>query len=121
MRIFWPPYVLGGMRKSRLPDDDNGDPSGHHSCHMSWVHWMTAAQPPQPQSSLIDEVLSSWASWREACEDVRSAYERWSTSGRPQRCLAFASYRAALEREELAAGIHSVLIERVRADGRGGA
>jgi hypothetical protein len=70
---------------------------------MSWV-----ARTPEPTASLVDEFLDSWVCWREACEDVRSAYERWSASRRPQRALAFESYRAALDREEQAAHVHSV-------------
>jgi hypothetical protein len=65
-------------------------------------------------SVLVDEFLGSWVSWREACEDVQGAYERWRLALAPQRGLAFASYRAALDREELAARDHAVVAARVR-------
>jgi hypothetical protein len=56
-----------------------------------------------------DELLESYVSWREACENVRAAYERWGTSKPPQRTLAFGWYREALDREEHAARVHSKL------------
>jgi hypothetical protein len=52
---------------------------------------------------------------REACEDVRIAYRRWATCAPKDRGLGFATYRAALEREELASVIHSDLVGRMRA------
>jgi hypothetical protein len=65
--------------------------------------------------SLIDKVFASWVCWREACEDVRSAYERWGNCESSQRDLAFASYRAALDREDHAARVYSVWTDRLRA------
>jgi hypothetical protein len=55
----------------------------------------------------VDEFIDSWVCWREACEDLRGAYERWGRAEIPQRALAFESYRAALEREEQAALVHA--------------
>ena len=63
--------------------------------------------------AIVDEFLDSYVSWREACEDVRAAYERWGTSKPPQRTLAFGWYRAALDREEHAARVHSDLAARL--------
>ena len=78
----------------------------------------TQAQPRAEQSrSFVDELFDSWVRWREACEDVRSAHERWRTCKAPQRGLAFASLRAALDREEHAAGIYSVWTDRLGARG----
>lgn len=74
------------------------------------------AEPAAERSlSLVDEFLDSWVCWREACEDVRSAYERWGKCNLPQRGLTFASYRAALDREDQAARVHSVWTDRLRA------
>ena len=66
--------------------------------------------------SLVDEFTESWVFWREACEDVRSAYERWGQCKPGQRGLAFASYRAALDREDQAARVYSMFVNRVRED-----
>ena len=66
--------------------------------------------------SLVDEFTESWVCWREACEDVRGAYERWGQCKPAQRDLAFASYRAALDREDQAARVYSMFVNRVRED-----
>jgi hypothetical protein len=66
---------------------------------------------------LTDDFLESYARWRETCEEVRLAYQRWANSTLPQRGLAFAAYRAALDREELAARLSSISAERLRASG----
>lgn len=72
---------------------------------MSWS--------PRRSSKRLDairnEFLESDVSWREACENVRAAYERWGASKPPQRTLAFAWYREALDREEHAAQVRSKL------------
>jgi hypothetical protein len=67
------------------------------------------------RSALADAFVDSWVFWREASEDVRSAYRWWSESARPDRALAFAGYRAAVDREQHAANIHADRAERVRA------
>jgi hypothetical protein len=59
------------------------------------------------RSALADEFVDSYVCWREACEDVRAAYRRWADCQPQQRGLGFATYQAALEREERAASIHS--------------
>ena len=65
--------------------------------------------------SLVGRMIGSWVCWREACEDVRSAYARWWQCNKPaQRDQAFASYCAALEREDQAARVYSIHAERVR-------
>jgi acyl-CoA reductase-like NAD-dependent aldehyde dehydrogenase len=67
------------------------------------------------RSALADEFEESYVDWREACEDVRAAYGRWAQCPPQQRGLRFATYRAALEREESAAGIHHDWVKRIRA------
>jgi hypothetical protein len=64
--------------------------------------------------SLVDELFESWVCWREACVDVRRAYECWGQCEAPQRGVAFASYRAALDREDHAARVYSTHVGRVR-------
>jgi hypothetical protein len=59
--------------------------------------------------------LETYVCWREACEDVRTAYERWTTSKPAERGMWFAVYRAALEWEERASSAHSERVERLGA------
>jgi hypothetical protein len=72
---------------------------------------------PSPRSleSIVDELLDSYLRWREACEDVRAAYESWRTCDPQHRLLGFDWYRAALDREEEAACVHSNRVDRLRA------
>jgi hypothetical protein len=88
---------------------------------MSWVTRDTRsrdrARTAERRSALADAFVDSWVSWRESSEDVRSAYRLWRECARPQRPLAFAGYRAALDREQQAASIHSDWAERIRALG----
>jgi hypothetical protein len=74
---------------------------------MSWLK--------SRRSAIVDDVFESYECWREACEDVRTAYRRWADCKPQERGLGFAIYRAALEREEHAASIHSDLAERLGA------
>ena len=61
------------------------------------------------------DLLDSWASWRQAREDVQSAYQHWSHCATGHRALAFDMYRFALDREQQAASIHSDRAARIRA------
>jgi hypothetical protein len=69
------------------------------------------------RSALADEFIESYVCWREASEDVRVAYRSWAGCEPHQRSVGFAGYRAALEREEHAAGIHAGWVERLRVPG----
>ena len=66
---------------------------------------------------LTEDFLESYSRWRETCEDARLAYRRWAKSTPPQRALAFAAYRAALDREEVRAHLSSTSAERLPASG----
>jgi hypothetical protein len=70
----------------------------------------------EPSLSLLDELFEKWVSWREACEDVRSSYEHWRRCNAAQRDVAFASYRAALDREDQAARVYSAWTDRLHAE-----
>jgi hypothetical protein len=53
--------------------------------------------------SAVDALLDHYVSWREECESVRVAYQRWDGAERSDSRLAYAGYLAALDREEHAA------------------
>lgn len=90
---------------------------------MSWLSKLSLAREPapanpkrsEPLDSIVDEFLDSYVSWREACEDVRTAYECWGRCKGPQRTLGFKWYCAALDREEHLARLHSNRADRLRA------
>jgi hypothetical protein len=63
---------------------------------------------------LDDELLESYVSWREEAATVRTAYDQWQKG----EALAFAAYRAALDREEQAAKALGKCVERISAAGR---
>jgi hypothetical protein len=65
---------------------------------------------------LVDEFLESYLSWREQCEQLRTAYERWARSEPSDRSSAFVAYRAALDQEECAAALNRGWTERLRAE-----
>jgi hypothetical protein len=67
---------------------------------------------------VADVFIESYVCWREACRDVQAAYRRWQTCKPPQRVLAFAGYRAALDREEYAAHVHSSSAVTLQASAR---
>jgi hypothetical protein len=71
------------------------------------------------RSRLADEFIESYVCWREACEDVSDAYRHWAACNPHQRDLGFATYRAALEREERAASVHSEWTEQLAVGARG--
>jgi hypothetical protein len=81
------------------------------------MSWMTTAAAEGRRSALAEAFVDSWVSWREASEDVRLAYRWWSECPRPERAVAFGGYRAALDREQHAASVHSDCAERIRALG----
>jgi hypothetical protein len=57
---------------------------------------------------LVDAFIESYLEWREGCDDLERAYQRWTGSATVDRDLAFLAYRAALDREEKAAHVHEM-------------
>jgi hypothetical protein len=82
---------------------------------MSWLSdRLPARSSGKPSMTLADEFLESYVCWREACEDVRAAYDRWRRSESTERGLAFEVYNTALDREEIAAHVHSDRTQQLR-------
>jgi hypothetical protein len=76
---------------------------------------LDSALTPQLASWLADDFIENYVSWREEAAGVQSAYVHWQAAQEPDESLAFAAYRAALDREELAAGMLRESAERVSA------
>jgi hypothetical protein len=89
------------------------EPSSEHGTRFA--SWTPRTRPP---SVLVDEFMDSYVRWREACEDVASAYARWRSSETRDHAAAFAAYRASLDREDRAAEIHADWANRVTASAR---
>jgi hypothetical protein len=92
---------------------------------MSWIPEARASATQAHADLALGGRLSAWHSqeflrsyvrWREACEEVRVAYERSETAERPDRGLAFAAFCAALDREEHTARLHADTHAKVRAE-----
>jgi hypothetical protein len=62
----------------------------------------------------LDGLLERYIAWREESRTVWLAYDRWCRAERPTRSLAYAAYRAALEREERAAWAYAAHIDLVK-------
>ena len=65
-----------------------------------------------------DAFVESYVGWREECLAVARTYEWWAGSERGRRALAYAAYRAALDREEKAADVYRLASTRLLAAAR---
>lgn len=61
----------------------------------------------------VDTLIESYVEWREECETVQTAYDRWTASERCDRALGYAAYHAALEREQKAAAVYQSVATRL--------
>jgi hypothetical protein len=62
---------------------------------------------------VLDEALDRYVAWREECNLVRDAYERWMLASGTDAASAFADYQAALDREGRIAEVYGNLMARV--------
>jgi hypothetical protein len=68
---------------------------------------------PPIRPELINDMVDAYVDWREEAVALRDAYERWSSGSDPERGLAFAAYRAALDREQQASFVYADRSRRV--------
>jgi hypothetical protein len=87
---------------------------------LDWFSKRKSAKPSQvkPADWIADQFHESYERWREACEEVRAAYELWHKCTPSHRTVGFKTYLAALDREELAARVHSHRAEELRSAAR---
>jgi hypothetical protein len=62
---------------------------------------------------LMHQFLASYVAWRDEAAEVQDAYDDWSAARDSDAAAAFLGYRAALEREEQAAGVLRGWAERI--------
>jgi hypothetical protein len=65
------------------------------------------------RDQLIDEAFARYLDWLTECEAVDAAYWMWLSTAPSDAALPFAAYRAALDREELAASFYGSAINRI--------
>jgi hypothetical protein len=65
------------------------------------------------RNRLVDEMIESYVEWREECATVEATYRRWSTAPATDCAISFASYNAALDREESAASLYAADVSRL--------
>jgi hypothetical protein len=70
------------------------------ACHR------TEARPEEDPHA--DALVETYVEWREECIELEAAYQRWMESKQLERDLAYTAYRAALDREEEAAGAYGL-------------
>jgi hypothetical protein len=74
-----------------------------------------AAETPAPPGDGADLeargdlFVERYVDWREECRALDAAYLRWAWSGPAERDVAYAAYRAALDREQRAAGNYELV------------
>src|SRR3954451_3808237 len=61
---------------------------------------------------VFDDAIDRYVAWREECDVVRDAYERWRHASGPDAAWAFAEYQAALDREGHIAEVYGNLMAR---------
>jgi hypothetical protein len=71
----------------------------------------------QVDKQLVDEAMEAYVDWREESAEVWNAYERWARAPKIDDAVAFAAYRAALDREESASHAYSDLLRIVGGKG----
>jgi hypothetical protein len=67
----------------------------------------------ETQTDVIDRLMDMYVAWREECAALWEAHERWKAVPPAERPIAFASYRAALDREEWASRVYADLVGRI--------
>jgi hypothetical protein len=64
---------------------------------------------------LVHAAMDAYLGWRDQCEAVRGAYERWRAAGESDAEHAFSAYATALDGEEQACDRYAGLIQRASA------
>jgi hypothetical protein len=65
------------------------------------------------RAEVVDEAIDAYVEWREECLFLVDAYNRWSSEADRDRRLAFAAYRAALDREQQACSVYKSRCDRL--------
>jgi hypothetical protein len=77
-----------------------------------WWSWARSRTFSRGHGHLVDSLIDAYVDWREECAALEDAYRRWVTASGPDAGLAFAAYRAGLDREEHACLRYGELVRR---------
>jgi hypothetical protein len=66
-------------------------------------------------TGLVDQVMDTYAEWREHAGPVADAYACWCDATADERTVRFAAYLAALDQEEAAASEHGEAVRQLQA------
>jgi hypothetical protein len=67
------------------------------------------------EERLVDDMTDAYVDWREERAAVWLAYDGWTCAPMADGAVAFAVYRAALDREERAAEVYGRLVMQLAA------
>jgi hypothetical protein len=67
------------------------------------------------EKRLVDDMTDAYVDWREERAAVWLAYDGWTCAPMADGAVAFAVYRAALDREERAAEVYGRLVMQLAA------
>jgi hypothetical protein len=62
---------------------------------------------------LTDDMIDAFVDWQEECLFLEDAYDLWTSASPASRDLAFAAYRAALDREQQACLVFAKRCDRL--------
>lgn len=65
---------------------------------------------PWPIPALVDRMFVTHVEWRETTYAMADTYGRWCVAPADERAMRFASYIAAVDQEETAAGVYAASI-----------
>jgi len=71
---------------------------------------------PDGVDRLVDELIDTYADWREECSAVEQAYDNWTHADPADGKLTYSAYLAALDREEQAATAYRRCAEKIDRD-----
>jgi hypothetical protein len=92
-----------------------------------WLRGVGAAREPSTstrsrhalsslaEKTLADDMIDAYVDWREESDAVWLAYDGWTSAPTADAAVAFAVYRAALDREERAAEVYGRLVMQLAA------
>lgn len=73
---------------------------------------MSRAVTPRRLEQAREKVECGYVEWRQACLEVRRAYDAWTSAPEDARDVGHAAFSAALEREEASASAYRTLLLR---------